>query len=71
MEKLLNAINKEQSKYYNNYNDNGLKVVNQSGNVVYLKDNANNDYACRVSENGRYKKDSFHLTRSFLEICYG
>ena len=60
MNRILEAINKEQLKYDRNYQDNGLRIVHTSGKVVYLKDNNGNDFYCRITETGKYKKDSFH-----------
>lgn len=64
MEKLLKAIIKEVGQIENLKIDDVLKC-----GIVYLSDNQNS-YAARVTATGRYKKDSFHLMRSFNEICY-
>lgn len=63
--KILNSIIKEQGKI------NGLKIDDISSCIVYLSDNNKNSYAARLTATKRYKKDSFHLMRSFLEMCYG
>lgn len=65
MEKLLNAILKEVGIIE------GLKIDNILKNgIIYLSDKEGNSYAARKTATGRYKKDSFHQMRSFLEMCY-
>ncbi len=69
MEKLLKAINKEL-KIYNDEIE-GLKIDDVLKNgIIYLSDKKGNSYAARKTATGRYKKDSFHLMRSFINICY-
>lgn len=65
MEKLLNAIIKENGVIK------GLKIDDILKNgIIYLSDKEGNTYAARKTQTGRYKKDSFHMMRSFLEMCY-
>lgn len=69
MEKLLNAINKELQNYRTEVK--GLKIDDILKNgIIYLSDKEGNTYAARKTPTGKYKKDSFHLMRSFLNICY-
>lgn len=69
MEKLLNAINKELQNYKTEVEGLKIDAILKNG-IIYLSDKEGNTYAARKTATGRYKKDSFHLMRSFLNICY-